>query len=254
MDEQRILEMIDACRPGSNDVEGPALAELARCVQEDPRVALLYRRVQRLDSMIGAAIRDVPVPHGLEAAIVRRLEAARRPDGPAELPATVAPARQRVDALWIGVATAATVLIAVTSALIWSRRDPVTVDNIWTVAEGWCQQVDRDRWRPMGSAPAYYPPSRRVLANRFGWQPIRSGLAGGGVAYNLSGEADPPAMLLVARTTVAGLPGRPPRQPLWTQNRSIAAWQDGPLLFVLVVDGPPDRYRRLVDSRPAPLA
>lgn len=255
MNDQRwILQAIDACRPGSKDLDRPEFHSLAVRVREDPRIAELYRRVQRLDRRIATTFQAAAVPGGLEQRILRGLEAsaAMRPvANSGRAVGHAAPWRRRVMGI---VAAAAAVLVIVGAWWIWSSGPRITTDNIWTMAARWCEGVDPQSWRPMATAPDGYPTSPRVLARPFGWQPVRPALGGGGVLYDLSGPAGPPALLLVIRSRVEGLPTRPPGQPLWTQNRSMAAWQSGPLLFVLILDGPPERYRRYVDNRPPPLA
>jgi hypothetical protein len=126
----------------------------------------------------------------------------------------------------------------------------VTAENLWARVDSWIQQIDPNAWQSTGSAPAGYPVSQRVLGRRFGWQSAAPGV----VAYDLAGPDEAPAILLVVRVQITGLPKRPPARATWTQNRSVAAWQPGELLYVLVVDGPPARYRRLLDLRRPPLA
>jgi hypothetical protein len=137
-------------------------------------------------------------------------------------------------------------------ATVWYRTHqvPVTASNLSGRVDSWLQQIDPSAWRATDSAPEGYLVSPRVLGRRFGWQPVGAGV----VVYNLAGPGAAPAVLLVVRARIDGLPRRPPTRATWTQNRSRAAWQSGRLLYVLVVDGPPARYRRLLDLRRPPLA
>src|SRR5688572_10680083 len=67
----RYREQIDACRPGSDDLALPALAELAGAVESDRALADVFARSQRFDRAVSAAMHDVPLPAGL----LERLEA-----------------------------------------------------------------------------------------------------------------------------------------------------------------------------------
>ena len=61
--------------------------------------------------------------------------------------------------------------------------------------------------------------------------------------------------LLVVRARTVGLgPVPPPRPAFASQGRAIAAWQEGDLLYVLVVEDPAGGYRRFVNPDPGPLA
>ena len=247
--DRRIIEAIDACRPGSNDLDAPEMNDLARQVKDNRRVAAVFESLQRWDAKIDHAIGNVPVPEGLEAPILARL-------GPGALQQTVAapaaagPARWPGRRSWLALAVAASLAMVLATAWYWTRNVPVTADNLWGQVDNWRQQIDPSAWRSASSAPEGYPASPRVIGRRFGWQPVGAGV----VAYNLAGPGAAPAVLLVVRARVDGLPRRPPTRATWTQNRSLAAWQSGRLLYVLVVDGPPAGYRRLLDLRRPPLA
>ena len=246
VDDRRIVEAIDACRPGSNDLDAPEMSDLARRLNEDPQVATAFSSLQRWDAKVSVAVGDVLVPQGLQASILATL-------APAEPDETVTPlesASRSARRAWFGLAVAASVAMVLATAWYASREVRVTADNLWSQVDHWQQQIDPNAWRSTSSAPAAYPGSARVLGRRFGWQSVGPGV----VAYDLAGPDGAAAVLLVVRARVAGLPQRPPSRATWTQNRSLAAWQSGRLLYVLVVDGPPARYRRLLDLRRPPLA
>lgn len=245
-DERGIVEAIDACRPGSNDLDAPEMNDLARRLKEDRGVAAAFESLQRWDVKVGKAVGDVPVPEGLQTRILARLMSAEPEQAVVASAAATAPRR-----VWLGIAVAASMAVVLTTAWFWSRRAPVTAENLSARVASWRQQIDPNAWQSTGSAPGSYPVSQRVLGRRFGWQPVGQGVV---VAYDLAGPGKSPAVLLVVRVRIAGLPKRPPARATWTQNRSVAAWQSGELLYVLVVDGPAARYRRLLDLRRPPLA
>ena len=75
--KRRILEALEACRPGSDDVADPALEYLAAELDANPELEVLYGRLQRVDETLAAAFRDVPVPEGLQQRLLDRLAASR---------------------------------------------------------------------------------------------------------------------------------------------------------------------------------
>ena len=89
--DERLLEALEACRPGSADLSDPALAHLAAEIAVDPALERLYERLQQIDARVAAAFQEVPVPAGLAERISERLAEAehvrdsggRRADGTA---------------------------------------------------------------------------------------------------------------------------------------------------------------------------
>jgi hypothetical protein len=74
MDHRKLDEMIDACRPGSEDIGLPGLSPLADRIEGDPDLHDRYQRTQRLDARLVRAIDDVAVPAGLRERILARLD------------------------------------------------------------------------------------------------------------------------------------------------------------------------------------
>ena len=71
--DPRIREAMEACRPGSDDLEDPALVFLAEQLAADPKLGHVFERLQRLDGTVAEAFGDVPVPDGLADRITARL-------------------------------------------------------------------------------------------------------------------------------------------------------------------------------------
>jgi len=71
--DPRLLEAIEACRPGSDETSDPEMVLLAAELARHPELDRLYRRVQKIDRAIGDAFRDVPVPSGLADRLLARL-------------------------------------------------------------------------------------------------------------------------------------------------------------------------------------
>ena len=257
-----LLEAIEACRPGSDDVSHPALAFLASRLANDPELAGVYERTQRVDAVVAEAFHDAPVPEGLADRIMERLAAARRGEiatagaSPAAEPAAAQPTapvatrRRRVSGRWLlagagSLAVVASVLVAV----FFPRPEPVAYTGS-QVAEMAIDFFDRD-WGEPGQlvaavpAPEAYPFSPAVREfPEMRWRGIGDFLGREGVAYDMSLPDGTRATLYVVHCAVAGLPDVPPPRPLLnSRQRSTSAWRSGELLYVLVVDGGPRTYR-----------
>ena len=76
--DPRILEALEACRPGSEDIRDPVMEPLARQLGVFPELAALYERLQQTDRAIAEVFREVPVPAGLAARVLTQMAAAPR--------------------------------------------------------------------------------------------------------------------------------------------------------------------------------
>ena len=73
MENRKLHEMIDACRPGSEDVELPEMAPLADQIVADADLRSRYQRTQQLDARLVRAIDEIAVPAGLHERILAGL-------------------------------------------------------------------------------------------------------------------------------------------------------------------------------------
>lgn len=71
--ETRIVEAVEACRPGSADVADPGLAFLSAEMAANRGLEIVYERLQRVDARLAAAFHDVPVPEGLAERLLAAL-------------------------------------------------------------------------------------------------------------------------------------------------------------------------------------
>lgn len=256
--DERILEALEVCRAGAAEMSDPVLAELAEQLIANPELKRLYDRLQRVDVKLSAAFRDVPVPEDLARQIIDRLAAdqAERAgtadveetdEPPAHLPVTIAPARsKRVSrrrrlAVAGALSTGAALLVA---ALIYigTRNPYVEKVELKEAIDFFSDESPKLGYLLVDHpSPEAYPISRDV--RRFPgtrWREVRGFLGRDGVAYDLPGRRGAPrATLYVVKLTVGDLKETAlPPNPRWnTGGYCGAAWQEGKLLYVLVVGG-----------------
>ena len=232
--DRRTLEGIESCRPGSDDLQSPELADVARAVRDDPQAQSTYARVQKSDAAIRAAMEQVPVPVGLAARIVTALAAdalatssasngaqtSRVPSGTIlagavsaaqqvehaedQVVATSRPSRRawsRRDWLAIGAAMAATVVVAVGVQKYLDTGDDAPLDAL---ADRWLSELG-PTWHDMQQMPKGFVVPAAITAEATGWQAIGRTK---GVAYRLVHATAGTAQLFVVRMATNGLPVR----------------------------------------------
>lgn len=261
--ENRLVEAIEACRPGSDDLSDPALGFLARAVEADPDVRAVYERCQALDGRLAAAFAGAPVPEGLAGRIMARLGAAPG-DPPGPCPAPRSAGRRRARRRWFaGAAVAACLAVGVAIGLVqFDRPAPLSVGQ---VQGGGLDFAMREPAEVFGTGelwtganhPPDYPYSRGLYSFRgTRFRRVEGFLGRDGVAYDLTSDWGNTATLYVVRTDKrgtaplpAGLPFEPPGfdGADRTGGYCAAAWQSDGLLYVLVVHADSRRaYDRFV--------
>ncbi len=290
--DKRIIEGIEACRPGSEDLQSPEMSNVARQVQHDPEVAQFYERVQQWDAAISAAMDQVSVPSGLADRILLRLRSADstpdEPEQPAILNGAVVAAALTVDQSSLATSTlsAASVSMGAHDAAggraqstfsRWSRRQwlaafstiaagilvaaflstwlPGRADMpLEEIAETWRQQLG-PAWHDAQHAPGDFAVPPAILARPAGWQWIVTHGSGRGVAYELQDRTGAKAVLYVVRLSRPELPTAPPLGPqMTTGGKAVGYWQSAGRVYVLVVPGDDRSYRSFINSSPVPLA
>jgi hypothetical protein len=198
-----------------------------------------------VDACLTQAFRDVSVPDGLAERLLAGL-------------AVKQPRRRRRWLAAVGgvLTTAAAILIA-----IWlgtPAEQPLTGSAI-------CDDAIRLFGEPADhpahllakqSAPSSFPFSPHVLCvSQASWRRVDDFLGGQGVAYDLPGPGTVRATLyVVALGNVAGLDSRPTKDPSDTAGCCAAAWQEGQLLYVLVVQGDKSTYQGYLNLPRSPVA
>jgi hypothetical protein len=252
--DRRILESLEACRPGAGDVTDPEFAHLAEALAADPELRGLYERLQRTDAVLARCIRDVPVPEGLAERLTLRLAAART-ECEAEDAAAPRPAR-RFSRRWLAVSGA--LLTAAAAALVVAlidrggpplasdpdtiHRDAIDFFNAETPEAGYAISEESP---PRGYE--FSPELRKPGGMR--WRNVRGFLGRTGVAYDLR-VGGTTATLYVVRCVAPDLPRAPSEAPLVTGDCAVSAWQSGDCLYVLVVSGGTESYRQFLPRGP----
>lgn len=266
--DPRIVEAMEACRPGSDDLADPAFAFLAAKMEANPELRELYERLQCVDGTIAGAFEDVPVPEGLADRITTRLASVRNGHGAAgpdreaaetaaaEPIGKVATPGRRAARRWILAGGVGGILAAsLAVVLLVLRGTPVVLDEAVVLAAA------NDRFNSdeglegelvmQSPAPDAFPAGPDFDVSKFRqirWRWVGGFLGCKGVAYDLTPRGRARATLYVVKCTVTPkLSTMPAYTPLpATGNRSVGMWQTGDLLYVLVVEGGQREYQRLL--------
>jgi hypothetical protein len=199
-----------------------------------------------VDACLTQAFRDVSVPDGLAERLLAGL-------------AVKQPRRRR---RWLTAVGGALTAAAAILFAIWLNApadQPLSETDICGIA---IQSFDEPSNHPAYSlakqpAPSSFPFSQHVLCvSQASWRKVDDFLGGQGVAYDLPGPGTVRATLyVVALGNVAGLNGRPARDPACdTAGCCAAAWQEGQLLYVLVVQGDTSTYQGYLNLPRSPVA
>ena len=256
--EERLLDAIEACRPGSDDLADPHFADLARELAVDADLAGHFDRVQRVDAAVKAAFHDCPAPAGLQERLLARLEQeAGKPNANAAAVRVRAKRLSRRRMAWVlaTASVAAGVLVAVALGLRGDRPEAPAKIAERSIAYFAGEVGGGGQLVAKTSPPEGYPFSSDLLrTSQLRWREVTDFLGSYGVAYDLSAAGAGRATLYVVHRTDRGLSETPPDAPTWsTAGYSAAAWQSGGTLYVLVVEGDSRAYRGYLDLSRGPL-
>ncbi|MCH8923798.1 MAG: hypothetical protein IIA67_11710 [Planctomycetes bacterium] len=283
-DLEKLIEQIDACRAGSDDVHAPdleALRPLERQLEHDAQARELYDSLQGFDERIGAAVREVrlvdfPQTAGLEErllAAVSQAAAAQAAVSQADwagdesdIPAATEPetserptvqrSSRRRAMLWglAGLATTAACVGIVVGLM--EKAEPVFEWTASLVHDEALVFYSADKEIRKGvSIDRTSPPESHPLGSQvrqfegITWRNVNGFLdTEQAVAYDIPAEGgNPVATLYVVRLSVPELPQWPESDPdHGTGGVLLSAWQTGDLVYVLVVRGNKDAYQHFV--------
>ncbi len=205
------------------------------------------------DEKLTAALHDVPVPEGLADRLLERLKT--KNSGRSTRTVPVRRSSRFVPTLSLA-ATAAVLLIAVWLGM--PRGEGISESFVLDEAIR-SFDVGVDEPGPLLAekpAPAGYPFSTAVLQLRgTRWRPLEAFLGRRGVVYDLPGPAGTTASLYVV--DAEGLDGfgtAPALHPYTTAGCCASSWQEGGMLYVLVVQGDPATFRAYPNIPHGPVA
>jgi len=269
---QEMLEAMESCRTGSDDLSDRAFAELADALADDGELRVHFQRVQETDAAIKAAFADVPVPPGLAERLSHRLaestpadpiaiQVVAGPESPTPLrPDSAVRRSKQFSGRRLAIASAAASLAAIVLApilvAVWMHAHRAPSITAGRAIDEAVDFFNRDNG-PLGplvsqvAPPADFPMSTGIAPlPQVRWRRVEKFLGGPAVAYDLPAMGGR-ATLYVVNRTVADLPSSPPQSPtLTTGGNSAAAWQSGNLLYVLVVQGDARTYADYLDQSP----
>ena len=259
MDANRLRELLEMMPPdlaegsdlGLDQAEALAVREAAA----DPEFAAELERVQAWDARLARAMNNVPIPAGL----AERLMAAVKAEEAATMvtPAEVAKpdaSRGVPRRTWLVSLAASAALIAVAvigGSYAWLLGSPSTAAIVEESRELWLSQMD-GAWQEtfsVASLDDYHPSGRLQSYTVKAWQNVSTKLDEKAVVYKLAIPNRRRAMLLVMQSprTLSDLAKWPKRNPDFsTQGICIGAWQEGNLVYVLMVEGNQQDYERLL--------
>jgi len=280
--DKRILEAIDACRTGSDDLSMPELHELAGRIEQDADVQALFDQSQRLDAMIGEAFEEVPVPNGLAEQISASLgamdaagdvdtsghslieQSERDEDESAVVNRPVvqnSPVASRAAFLkWVAVAAsiAACFTVAVGAVHFFTPRE-MEVEAFTKEARQWINDLQQNPWKLDLDAPlpSHYNIEPSVVIAPRGWQQLEVPYGSKAVAFDLRKNEGSPFAALVVFDTYDGIEKvgsvLSPVPLSNTGNVCIGACKVENTLYVLIVEGNVDQYRRFIKSQLPPV-
>jgi hypothetical protein len=276
LSRERICDALESCRPGSNDLDAPDLADIAAQVAQNPHWEEVYERIQNIDLKISAAFQDVEIPAGLEQRLLASLKIAEAEDefsaalkgataGDADIgPTAESVAASAIDSKskknrklsrrWLlasgGLLAAATILIAIFLGIDnsggYSKR---------TALEEAIQFFDADNSATPGqllvqvSAPRQFPLSVNVrFSDKIRWRMVKNFMGKAGVAFDLPTPRGVRATLYAVDRTIPDLPASP-ANPANSGGCYVAAWQEDGLVYVLVVRGSQQNYDQYLHPR-----
>jgi hypothetical protein len=274
MTDQEIQQAIDACRPGSDDLQQPEMAALAETIRREPDVRRRYECSQQFDGLVRESFRDVPVPDGLadrllaaiapslDTTTVESREPVARPPSEHHVRRAAEEAarwprwkRRRIWAVMAGSLTAAAALVGfLLLAPYFSSSEPRPDDRLPGEIMAWSDAVVRQGWNEdLPAAQVLRPLDRAVRADPQRWCSIATTYDSQTVVYDVAPRGAEMALVFCMRCRVRDsmLPEMPPWNAFSaTGGLTLGVWRRGDMVYVLVVRGGSRRYRELIEASP----
>lgn len=259
MTSRHLQDMIDACRPGHDDLDQAEFNELATELSRDPKLQRLFERSQALDATIRSSFQAVTPPPGLAERLLASLESVPVENGEAapasaEVEACVEPARRasrRSIAIWAGVASLSAVVAAIA---FWLQiPPPFSASSEREIAERvdhWNASLDETDWQASTNIPSKEFPTweHLDLHSVSGWQWVSKRKI---VCYDFATDAGAVRLFVMNPTGPLTLPNRPPGGYPSPDGWHVGAWQANGRVYFLAVYADRDSkdlYDRVVAS------
>jgi hypothetical protein len=271
MTDDELKRAIEACRPGSNDINLPEMSALRDAIERDQRVGELYRRTQECDAAISAAFHELPVPEDLagrlldtvrqaERTAVENAEPSSEPRNvgvaphPSRGPLAGRPGSRR---RWLQVAVplAAASLVLLVGVFYFRRTqpEPRADERLRAETGDWRDLILRNGWQEdlTSAVPGSRPPAADIAVQPRRWCQIQTRYDSATVVYDLAGRGRPFAHVYCMRVPMhrSRLPSTPPLMPYRPTGRvSLGVWRRGEMVYVLAVQGDSERYSEFLNS------
>jgi len=280
LDEQT-WEALESCPLGVCDVADPAMAHLSAEMAANPELEKVFDRIEHLDGKIAAAFQDVSVPPGLIQRVLHRLSHApmgipasnqsnsqsnAKPDrltnmdDPYKAMSSPPRDKRKVSRRRLLVAGGLLSAAGLLFIALWLNFHNVESYTEQTVIDEAIRFFEADTAHGRTLLAEKYPPkaypfSRAVFFSKgICWREIRDFLGRTGIAYDLPERNGRRATLYVIKQSIEGLGNEPQYRPFTTGGFSASTWQEGGLLFVLVVQGEPNTYQNYLNLPRGPVA
>jgi hypothetical protein len=274
MTDQEIQQAIDACRPGSDDLQQPEMAALAEAIRCDPDVRRRYECSQQFDALVRDPFRDVPVPDGLEERLLAAIGSSLdRTTVESQEPVALLPSehhdrkaaeeagrwpRRKGRRIWTVMAGSLMAAAALVGFLLlvpyFSGDEPLPDDRLPGEIMAWSDAVVRQGWNEdLPMAQRLRPLDRAVRADPQRWCSIATAYDSQTVVYDVAPRGADMALVFCMRCRVRDsvLPEMPPLNAFSaTGGLTLGVWRRGDMVYVLVVRGGQRRYRELIEASP----
>jgi hypothetical protein len=263
MKRRELRKLMNCCRPGLRDLTEEEARALVEALEQDPVLRGEWQAMQSWDAAIGRVFHDVPVPAGLADRLLAAVatggglpgqEAVSVPPGSVGAAQLAEKTRSPWRAWPTGLAAGLLVTSAIVMLALWlaAWRDNLTAAQVAEASGAWIEQLDPEAWQPTNPPDAEFPLDPSVRLTVVSWQQCTAITDWQAVAYRADLPPDhSTAFLFVIRTWQGRqLPTIPPTVPdSTTGNICIGVWKNNGCLYVLIVPGSQNDYRRTLRTQ-----
>lgn len=260
MNSKHLHELMDACRPGSDDLAQPELIELAGALSQDLEVRQVFSRSQEFDASIRTAFQSVVPPAGLAERLLEamdKLEAQPVVDDDAPRVEVAKRGSRRWFAIGAGTLSLAGVAAAV--AILLSNPQTASTLSAPAVAERvdrWNAKLTLRNWQSISNAPSQdFPIWQRIeLRNEDRWQWVTNHrILCYDIAVDTQENGEIVRLFVSEPVSSETFPTTPPAgYPSPTAGWHVGAWQAQGRVYYLAVYAPQDSkflYSRVIGAR-----